>query len=312
MLLMLLTYPINGWTRIGLEVDPGQMLIDKVVPGEKCYASDMTGIGVIIKNTGTASGKYSLKIVPPSQAELVCFQGYTDIPDARWFWFEDKKGGNRIGEVEIAGEESRKVELCFQIPREKKYYNRHWEAALVIQGESGGAFNLSVVPKYQIETMSSSKFFPGKAPEGNYLEPTVFEFKDVKPAQEYKGTLYFHNNTGEKQMYKLTALSPPEQVAGMFIPRSSKYERIPTATWIVPICRGEKQYPRTKQGKPITSLKKIELESGESRKIELTVVVPDKDWQPKKKWEAFIFVISESNEICFTRIKLDMSGPNNE
>lgn len=121
--------PQTSWA-IGLEVDPGEIVIKDIPLGEVVKVSELGGekMKLRIENKGGSAYTYTIDILPTSDTTSKLKEGYRDIPDISWIWPENK-------EVRIAGKSSKEVELYLKIPKTEEYYNKKYQAIIEVKSK---------------------------------------------------------------------------------------------------------------------------------------------------------------------------------
>jgi hypothetical protein len=105
-----------------------------------------------IFNKGEDSQTYKLTTFKPSVLGMTWPEGYQEIPDPSWLFFENE-------EVTVAGHSMSSVRMFLKLPNEDSHYNQHWAVGIGVTSKTGPgqAINLAVYPRFMIETQSNPK-----------------------------------------------------------------------------------------------------------------------------------------------------------
>lgn len=117
----------------GLGIDPGEINVKNVPPGEKVAVSALGGEGMKlkIKNQGADACNYTIDILPCAKTTATLGAGYIDIPDVSWISPEAK-------EVQVPGNSSKDVELYIKVPEEKERYGKSYQAVIEVKSKGKG------------------------------------------------------------------------------------------------------------------------------------------------------------------------------
>jgi len=133
----------------GLRVGPSEATLKNVPVGVLYDFQEEHGILLKIYNDSEESQVYSILSLKPSEINNVP-EGYTDIPDASWLYFETNKigvGANGVGEVK----------MYLKIPNDEKYYGQFWVVSIRVKSipKMGQGISLACHPRIKIETLKS-------------------------------------------------------------------------------------------------------------------------------------------------------------
>lgn len=125
---------------MGLEVDPGEIIIKNCPLGRKTAVSDLGGqqMKLSIKNKGASTYTYVIGILSTTETTAPLKEGYKDIPDISWIQPENK-------EVEIAGNSTKTVELYLNIPKKAEYYNKNYQAVIEVKSKKNSSEEIFVL-----------------------------------------------------------------------------------------------------------------------------------------------------------------------
>lgn len=268
---------------VGLKVEPGALFIQNVFLGKLYDVYKESGLRLTVHNESSRTRTYILSTHLPSDVGAKGWlQGYSELPDVTWFWFdrqEIKIGPNGVGYAN----------MFFEIPKQERYYNQHWVLALGIRGkaEAGPSILLATYPKIQLET--ESKDGVRVRPEGPFgLEPSILVIKKLRSASQNQATLSLYNNHVESRRYRLTSKTFPSlKGEPPPIPPSPGYQRIPNLGWIVP------------------NSSRVRLGPRERVSVPLTITIPNDQVHRGKRWESILFVESEDGRTRFARVRIE-------
>ena len=267
---------------LGLSVAPGGMMIQNVKLGETYDLYEKTGIALIVENKDKTSHTYMIDTFKPSQVgNKKWLQGYSEIPDPGWFWFDN-------GEITVEAQSKKKVKMFLKIPDEDKYYNQHWTVSLGISGkpEAGKMLSLAVYPRYQIETEDKTGL--EEKPAGLIgLEPGGLVFEDLLLGKKEKKRIAIYNNDKTAHRYMITSSVIEAGPTREQIVVSSGYSWIPDKRWVKP------------------NRKRLKILPGESKDLTISVRIPKAKGHYQKKWEALIFIEPDEGLPGFVRVRID-------
>lgn len=266
----------------GLKVEPGALFIQNIFLGKVYDIYKESGLRLTVHNQSDKVRTYTVSTHLPSDVGAKGWlQGYTELPDLSWFWF-DQQG------ITIKANSVGRAKMYFQIPKEERYYNQHWVLALGIRGkgEGGTTILLGAYPKIQLETESRGTVRArGGEPFG--FEPSVISIENPFSSREQQTALRLYNNEGRARRYQLISKTFPSRKGELpSVSPSPGYEWIPDPGWIVP-----------KSGR---------LSVGPMREVSvpLTITIPGNPGNRGKKWESILFVEAEDGRTRFARIQI--------
>ena len=102
---------------IGLSVEPGGLLIQKVPIGQLYDMDYWIKMRFKVYNNSDKPRRYSLKVDKPIKVGVNMLKGYSSIPEPSWFWFEKN-------EVLVAADSQEEIKMFLRIPNEEKYANQ--------------------------------------------------------------------------------------------------------------------------------------------------------------------------------------------
>jgi hypothetical protein len=281
------------WGR-GVGIQPHIQLIENVPLGQKISLKQMSEINFCIKNNSDLPHTFILSVKQPKQT----FQGYKAIPDTSWVWFEKNT-------ITLKPHQKKEIPLYFKIPKKEEYYNRHWEAGIVVstKQKKGELFGLIMETRYQIETESKSdikiKDLNKDLLDTLVLSSSVLEFSNLILGTTVQAQVKLYNNTSKEHFYRVKTISPWRIPQGEFIPHSQGFE------WLHQD-RYHKWAKCFAQGKCLEeTLSELKIKGKESQTITLKIYLPKTKEFIDKKLECLIFVhsIDEGND-TFSRIKI--------
>lgn len=273
---------------MGLTAEPGGMLVQYVPLGETYDFTKEVGIPLTIYNRDDQEHTYLLTTSKPSEGgSRKWLEGYLEIPDPSWVWFEQK-------EVTVPANSSSKVNLFLKIPDEEKYYNQHWAVSLGVSGKPGAGQMLALAlrPRIEIETLSKEEV-TGHPSGVLATVPSALLFEDAPVGKKVKGTLTIYNNDGDKYKYKITPKVFLKDATKRQIYPSPKFSWIPNTNWIQP----EKR--------------KIKIGSRESKELAVEVEIPEDNKHYGKNWEAILWIEPKTGLPAFARIQIQTQEQKN-
>ena len=111
---------------IGLSVEPGGLLIQHIEPGETYDLAQKPGIALKISNRDRSERTYHLSTHQPSGiGNRKWLEGYVEIPDPSWFWFESD-------EVSVGPHDDAHVKMYVKVPEGTQYANQHWVISIAV------------------------------------------------------------------------------------------------------------------------------------------------------------------------------------
>ena len=263
------------------------------VPVGRKVAADRFGASLVITNQTASPQTYTVEVRKPADIKRELMFGYEGLPETKFVAAER--------EVVVGANSSKAIRLTADIPAGESYYNRKWEAEVVVREKTSG-FGIELQGQLWIETEAKPALDDSKAiaGEGFILAPATLELKALKKNAQVR----LYNLSKQTLTFLIVSASPPEAVKEEFIPYSKGYERLSDQEWVTPSVDGEEQIKRIKQGREIAPQKRIRIEPGAYKTIRVDVNVPDKASASRK--ESFLFVrCPELNTSQFVRIRID-------
>jgi len=267
--------------KLGLSVQPGGLLIQYIKLGEKYDLHEKTGISLIIENKDERAHTYRIFAGKPSVlGNKKWLQGYSQIPDPSWFWFERN-------EVTIEAQSKEEIKMYLKIPQEEQYLNQHWTIALGVAGkpEAGAMLSLAVYPRYQIETVSEAEI-KGKPAGITAVSPSTVEFEDVILGKRYNSTINLYNNDEVVHHYKIKSKRFKVNPMREQIVPSAGYSWIPKAKWI-----------KIKK-------RRAKIDADGVMEIPLEIKIPKGKENFNRKWEAVLWIEPKEGAPHFARVKI--------
>jgi len=267
--------------KLGLSVQPGGLLIQYIKLGETYDLHEKTGISLIIENKDAKAHTYRVIAGKPSKlGSKKWLQGYSEIPDASWFWFEKN-------EVTVEAQSKEEVEMYLKIPQEDQYFNQHWTITIGVAGKPGAGevLSLAVYPRYQIETVSEADI-KGKPYGLAAVSPSMVEFEDVILGEKYNASVKLYNNDDSAHRYKLKSKRFKVDPMREQIVPSAGYSWVPKAKWI-----------KIKK-------RRATIDANGVMEIPLEIRIPKGDEYFNRKWEAVLWIESKEEAPLFARIKI--------
>ncbi len=273
---------------IGLSVAPGGLLIQHVKLGELYDLDEVAGTPLKISSRDQKPRTYRLSAHRPSEVgNGKWLQGYLEIPDPAWFWFDQET-------VTVAPGSSAYVKMYLRIPQDDRYSNQHWVVAVGVQGQaaSGEALALAMYPRYQIETVSHPD--PETVPSSALgLEPSILSFEKVPLGKRRKSRVTLYNNEAKTHQYRLSVITIPADPTKEQIVPSPGYRWLQDSRWV--------------------SLKKeqIRIRAQRTRSVVIRVEVPRAPELHDRSWEALLWIEPDEGLPRFARIQVTTVGPEN-
>jgi len=302
-LLSLLSLFVLGWGIVlaaGLQIEPGQILLQNVPPSTSYDIFEKTGIKLKVINQDTVAHTYAITSAKPSKVSTgTWLGGYLEIPDPSWFYLEKN-------ELTIGPNDTGYVKMYLKIPNEEKYYNQHWAVTIPIEGKRGKGqvqIMLALYPEFLIET--ENKESVGERPDGLIgLEPSIVPLENVQLGKTAKAKVTIYNNDKVAHTYRLNAIIPEliSETKKQAISPSPGYSWIPDAKWI-----------KLKPGNILgifSPVKTVTVKPGKNASFPIEVVVPRNDNYYGQKWEVIIMAEPEKGEALagqagFVRLRIE-------
>lgn len=274
---------------IGLSVEPGGLLIQHVEPGETYDFAQKAGIALKISNRNRSERIYRLSTHRPSEiGNRKWLEGYTEIPDPSWFWFERD-------EVSVGPDGDAYVKMYVKVPEGDEYANQHWVVSIAVEGkaQSGEMLALAAYPRYQIETASSIE--SDSIPVGPLgMKPSILSFEGVPLGVRQSGSITLYNSDAASHQYSVSIKTVPVDPTREQIVASPGYDWIPEPKWI------------TLGGSELT------IDAGQRAAIEVNLVVADKAQFHGQKWEALLWIEPDEGLPRFARIQIETEPASSE
>jgi hypothetical protein len=280
---ILLLLGSDAGVAMGLSVEPGGLLLQRIKPGERYDLEAMGGLRLKISNQSPKQRVYQISVATPVQLGITGWTaGYSPIPDPGWFAVEP-------AEIEVPPEGENHARMFINIPADPRYYNQHWVVAVAVQEKPGAGevLALALKPVYYLETESRAETSP--RPYGSLgIVPTVLQCSQtVSPGRQPEapcGELKIYN--GDSRPLTLTiSAETPSVLAG-----AHKVDPSPEYSWLAK--------PESVQ----LSVNHFILQPKESRAISVRVAsAPD---APLLKRECLLWVRSDEGPAGFARLQM--------
>lgn len=287
LLLFLLCFHVRDGTaqgekkEIGLSVEPGGLLIQKVPIGQLYDMEYWIKMRFKVYNDSDKPRRYSLKVDKPVKVGVNVLKGYTGILNPSWFWFEKN-------EVLVPANGVEEIKMFLRIPNEEKYCNQKWAVGIDVEGkpEAEERLVLAVSPVFYIETESRPEVkekpagFLGLVPATVVLENAALgKSKTISKIKVY-------NNDSSPHLYKISSIIPYAEPGRQVISPSPNFSWIAKKEWL----------------RPDKSTLKIGPQ--EQKEITLDLDIPKKKDFLNQRWEGILFVESEEGLSNFVRIQI--------
>ena len=266
---------------MGLSVEPGGLLIQRVPVGQLYDMDYWTKIQMKISNDSDTPRKYTLKVDKPPKVGVNVLKGYSSMPEPSWFWFEKN-------EVLVPANSMVGVKMFMRIPDEDKYCNQKWAIGIEIEGKSDGkeTLLLSVSPVFHIET--ESRVDVKENPAGLFgLVPGIVVLENVGLTKNKKiGKIKIYNNDVQPHLYKISSIIPYAEPGRMVIIPSPDFSWIKDKKWLNPQIKTLKIGPQTKKD------------------VFFDINIPKKQEFINQAWEGILFVETEYGLRNFVRVQI--------
>jgi hypothetical protein len=287
LLLFLLCFHVHDGTaqgekkEIGLSVEPGGLLIQKVPIGQLYDMDYWIKMRFKVYNDSDKARRYTLKVDKPVKVGVNVLKGYTGIPNPSWFWFEKN-------EVLVAANSVEEIKMFLRIPNEEKYCNQKWAVGIDVEGkpEAEERLVLAVSPVFYIETESRPEVkekpagFLGLVPATAILENVgLGRSKTIAKIKVY-------NNDSSSHLYKISSIIPSAKPGRQVISPSPNFSWIPKKEWLKPDKNTLKIGPQ------------------EQKEITLDLDIPKKRDFLNQRWEGILFFESEEGLSNFVRVQI--------
>jgi len=272
---------------IGLTVEPGGLLIQHVKPGETYDLAEKSNITLKISNGASRPTTYQLTTQRPSQVgNRKWLEGYLEMPDPRWFWFEQD-------EITVEPESDAYVKMYLKVPYGMgDHFNQHWVVSIGVQGKAktGEMLALAIYPRYQIETESKADIeVPPAGALG--LKPSVLEFDEMPLGERKEFQLTLYNNEAENRRYRISVKTIQVDPTREQIFPTPGYTWLQELKWVSP------------------KKKRVKIDGNQSRTVSVKVKIPEKPEYYGKSWETLLWIEPDEGPPRFARIQITTAGP---
>lgn len=266
---------------IGLSVEPGGLLIQKVPIGQLYDMEYWIKMRFKIYNASDKPRRYSLKADKPIKVGVKVLKGYSAMPNPSWFWFEKN-------EVLVSANSVEEIKMFLRIPDEEKYCNQKWAVGIDVEGrpEAEERLVLAVSPVFYIETEGRAEI--KEKPAGFLgLVPGTVVLENVALGKN-KGIskIKIYNNDNSTHLYKISSIIPYAESGRQVISPSPNFSWMPKKEWLKP--------------------NKTALKIGpyEQAEITLDLDIPRKTEFLNQRWEGILFFESEEGLVNFVRVQI--------
>jgi len=267
---------------MGLAVEPGGLLIQYVKPGKMYDLAREAGISLKVSNRDAEPRTYRLSSHQPSAVGAgKWLEGYEEIPDPSWFWFEED-------ELTVPGDRGGRMKMYFKIPEGERYDNQHWVVAVGVRGRAapGEMLALAVYPRYQIETASNAEV--GVPPAGALgIAPSMLEFEDTPLGERVGVEVTVYNNESASHRYSASVRTIPVDPGREQIVPSPGYAWLPDVDWVS------------------VRKRRFKIKANGSRTVNVKVNVPDRPAHYGGRWEALLWMAPDEGRPRFARIRIE-------
>lgn len=140
---------------MGLEVNPSEFTLVNVPIGRVVVVSELSDqkVRLNIWNKSNVAYTYTVGILPSKETTADLPKEYKDIPDTNWIWPENT-------EVMVPAHSYKDVELYLNIPIDKKYKNKKYQAVIEVKSKKNNPkeiFVLACQLKILFSTSSQGK-----------------------------------------------------------------------------------------------------------------------------------------------------------
>jgi len=266
---------------IGLSVEPGGLLIQKVPIGQLYDMDYWIKMRFKIYNESDKPRRYVLKGDKPVKVGVKVLKGYNGIPNPSWFWFEKD-------EVLVPANSIEEIRMFLRIPDEEKYCNQKWAVGINVEGkpEAEERLVLAVSPVFYIETEGRPEVkekpagFLGLVPGTAVLENVALgKSKTISKIKIY-------NNDDQPHLYKINSIIPSAGPGKQVIVPSPNFSWIPKKKWLRP-------------GKST-----LKIGPQEQKEITVDLDIPKKKEFLNQRWEGILFFESEEGLTNFVRVQI--------
>ncbi|MEW6095093.1 MAG: hypothetical protein AB1567_01010 [bacterium] len=239
------------------------------------------GVDLIITNNTSEEQVFMIRSLKPSQAKRKWLKGYSEIPDASWFYFPEDK-------IKIEPNGEGKLRMHLKIPDEEKYLNQHWMVYVEVTPEAkkGQMFKIGIKPNYMIETKVNAD-----VKERSYgilgLAPSTSKAQNIIPGRRKKASFKIYNNDNIAHTYTISSYIPKSSSAKQDIRGTPGYEWVKNANWVKPAKR------------------KIKLNAGGTKTVRLNVLVPKYARCGDEGWESIVMIEPDEGLSGFVRVLIE-------
>ena len=261
----------------GIKVSPGSFCLQNTDIGKDL---DL-GLDIVITNNSDNEETFLVRPLKPSQAVEKWVNGYSELPDASWFYFNENK-------IKIGPNDQGKLRMHLKVPDEEKYYNQNWLVYVEVttQAKEGEMFLMALKPDYMIETKAKADI-KGKPYGILGLVPSVVKAEKVILGKNKKVSFRIYNNDNTAHTYEILSYIPETSSAKQDISVTAGYEWVNKDLWVVP------------------SEKKIKLNPGQTKDITLNILIPKGSKHSDVGWESIVLVKPDKGLDGFVRTLIE-------
>lgn len=131
----------------GLRVGPSDVTLKNIPVGALYDLQEGHGICLKIYNDCDESQFYSISSLKSSEINNVP-EGYIDIPDAAWLYFETDS-------IEVGPHAVGEVRMYLEVPHDEEYYGKSWVVSVRVKSvpKAGQGMLLACHPRIRIQTV---------------------------------------------------------------------------------------------------------------------------------------------------------------
>ncbi|MDO9028215.1 MAG: hypothetical protein Q7U68_05070, partial [Candidatus Roizmanbacteria bacterium] len=285
-LLFLLSFSIRDGTAqekkgIGLSVEPGGLLIQKVPIGQLYDMDYWIKMRFKVYNNSDKARRYMLKVDKAVKVGVKVLKGYSDIPNPSWFWFEKN-------ELLVPANGAEEIKMFLRIPDEEKYCNQKWAVGIDVEGrpEAEERLVLAVSPVFYIETENRAEVKEKPAGFLGLVPGTVILENAALGKNKGISKIKIYNNDSQPHLYRISSIIPYAESGRQVITPSPNFSWMPKEKWL----------------KPNKSILKIA--PYEQAEITLDLDIPKKTEFLNQRWEGVLFFESEEGLANFVRVQI--------
>ena len=258
-----------------LKVAPARFIVHNVRPGVPYDIYRETGLRLAVFNDDDATHTWVLSTHRPSERGR-WETGYSEIPDARWCWFDRS-------EITVPPQGKAYAHLFLKVPDEEKYYNQHWVVTLGISAKPGRTgISLAADIRAQIET--AGKMNLKERPAGPLgLEPSMVRFDHAAAGSTSETRVVLYNNDDTTHTYEMRSLFEATR-ADPTSYLTQSFAAIPNSRWI----RRDNQ---------------IRIGPGGSALLSLGLEIPRDATHLPEKWEDILLIQPDNGLAGFVRVQ---------